>query len=467
MTASSRTGAAPDKQSDDRLDSWKDIAAYLKRNVSTVQRWEKHEGLPVRRHFHKKVGTVYAYRSDIDEWSQRRAVRIGSTTECPGDAAAASSEPDARGSLWNERRWMPAATIAVALASALILIAITWTSGNSGAMTGMATQSTAYEEYRLGRYHMSKQNEADIARAIHHFEQAARIAPTYAPAYAALSDAWWVRGIWGEQTLSQVETASRAAAQKALASSPETAQAHVSLGRIKYTYDRDWSGAEADFRRALAIDRDSVDAHYFYAMLLMGLGRFPEAIDHIGRAARLDPLSSMIQSGFGRVLYRARRYDEAIDRLHRAIALEPRNFSAIGRLGDAYEMAGRYAEALASFQKAHGPRAKDQTARRARIYARMGRTAEARQLLEDAEKDEAFHPVSLAQVYAALGERDRAFELLFRVVDDPEHYPLLLFFKEDPPFDSLHPDARWTELLAKLSLVDGTATGLPLSVTAN
>jgi hypothetical protein len=56
----------------DRLDSWKEIAAYLKRGVSTVQRWEKEEKLPVHRHLHGKLGSVYAYKSELGEWWRDR-----------------------------------------------------------------------------------------------------------------------------------------------------------------------------------------------------------------------------------------------------------------------------------------------------------------------------------------------------------------------------------------------------------
>src|SRR5512138_881384 len=56
----------------DRLDSWKEIAAYLKRDVTTVQRWEKREGMPVHRHQHDRMGSVYAFRQELDAWSQQR-----------------------------------------------------------------------------------------------------------------------------------------------------------------------------------------------------------------------------------------------------------------------------------------------------------------------------------------------------------------------------------------------------------
>ena len=66
----------PADEPSDRLDSWKDVAAYLKRDVTTVQRWEKREGMPVHRHQHDKLGSVYAFRSEIDAWWQSRSLHL-------------------------------------------------------------------------------------------------------------------------------------------------------------------------------------------------------------------------------------------------------------------------------------------------------------------------------------------------------------------------------------------------------
>lgn len=77
--------AAAGAPADQRLDSWKAIAAYLGRDVTTVQRWEKREGLPVHRHVHDKLGSVYAFRVEIDEWLRLRR---------PADTSAAASPPD-------------------------------------------------------------------------------------------------------------------------------------------------------------------------------------------------------------------------------------------------------------------------------------------------------------------------------------------------------------------------------------
>src|SRR4029453_10775546 len=66
----------PDPESETRFDSWKEIATYLRRDVSTVQRWEKRERLPVHRHVHDKRGSVYALRSELDSWLASRAQHL-------------------------------------------------------------------------------------------------------------------------------------------------------------------------------------------------------------------------------------------------------------------------------------------------------------------------------------------------------------------------------------------------------
>jgi len=80
------------RPSDDRLDSWKKIAVYLKRDVTTVQRWEKREGMPVHRHLHDRMGSVFAFRSELDAWTRRRSERpVGDGTELAADEPATAA----------------------------------------------------------------------------------------------------------------------------------------------------------------------------------------------------------------------------------------------------------------------------------------------------------------------------------------------------------------------------------------
>jgi TolB-like protein/DNA-binding winged helix-turn-helix (wHTH) protein/Tfp pilus assembly protein PilF len=312
----------------------------------------------------------------------------------------------------------------------------------------------AYQEYLLGQYHLWKLTEEHLARAVDHFERATRLDQAYAAAYAGLSHAWWWRGIWGVKTLKQVETTSRSAARRALELDARLAEAHVSMGRIKYAYDWDWTGAEKDFGRALDIDPNNLDAHFFSAMLFMALGRFPESISHIEKAEQLDPLSSTVQSGFGRVLYRSRRFEEAISHLNRAIELEPGSFGGYTRLADVYEEMGRYAEALELNEKARVllNRPPGRSVRVARIYARMGRRKEAREILDRLR--ETGTRESLAGLYAALDDKDEAFRVLFENTEIRDG--LGFYVKVDPPLDVLHSDPRWPVLLRRMKLpLDG------------
>lgn len=110
---------------EDRLDSWKEIAAYLNRDVTTVQRWEKREGMPVHRHLHGRIGSVYASRAELDVWARSR--KIPAAQENQGNAnlsnpMAASPRPAMRASL---TRWKFVLPLAM-LFAALVLGAVLW-----------------------------------------------------------------------------------------------------------------------------------------------------------------------------------------------------------------------------------------------------------------------------------------------------------------------------------------------------
>ena len=78
----------PVRQPEERLDSWKGIATYFHRDVKTVQRWEKREGMPVHRHLHDRIGSVYAFRSELDAWFQDRRLRLEEEEERSAEPSA-------------------------------------------------------------------------------------------------------------------------------------------------------------------------------------------------------------------------------------------------------------------------------------------------------------------------------------------------------------------------------------------
>jgi len=115
-------GTPPVKPAIDRLDSWKEIAAYLRRDVTTVQRWEKREGMPVHRHLHDRIGSVYAFGSELDAWSQGRRQRldeIEDAAKVDPQLAAESDHPPSR--IPGARTWLMVGGVAIL---ALLIVTI-------------------------------------------------------------------------------------------------------------------------------------------------------------------------------------------------------------------------------------------------------------------------------------------------------------------------------------------------------
>ena len=116
------------KPPDDRLDSWKEIASYLNRDVTTVQRWEKREGMPVHRHLHDRIGSVYAFRAELDAWASSRNLPAEQEQEKENNSPSPTvSIPPTRSPMATDRaRWkfillVAAATAALAIAAGLWL----------------------------------------------------------------------------------------------------------------------------------------------------------------------------------------------------------------------------------------------------------------------------------------------------------------------------------------------------------
>ena len=129
----------------ERLDSWKEIARYLGRDESTVQRWEKREGMPVHRHVHTKRGSVYAYRAELDAWWQGRRQQLEppKSEEAAEPTASTSTLHSSREPYLGSRRWAPAILAALSLAT-VVLLASRW-----GGRPGAPQPITAHGLVRL------------------------------------------------------------------------------------------------------------------------------------------------------------------------------------------------------------------------------------------------------------------------------------------------------------------------------
>src|SRR5205814_494217 len=177
-----------------------------------------------------------------------------------------------------------------------------------------------------------------------------------------------------------------AAARKALEIDPALVEAHTSLGLILMKQWH-WAESEREYRRATELDPNYSTAHHWYAEYLNAEGRFDEALTQIGGAGVLDPLSLIIATDRGKILFYARRYTEAIAQLTRVLQDDPAFGEAIRWLAPSYAAAERYEESLTALD-----RYRDDTQMalifdlRGYVLARMGRRAEALRIAADMKR---------------------------------------------------------------------------------
>ena len=330
-------------------------------------------------------------------------------------------------------------------------------------LTKRYTENTeAYHLYLKGRYYENKFfNEAAIRRAIEYFQQAIDCNPTYALAYAGLADCY-IRLSHTNVTPSKDGFAkARAAVMKALEIDDTIAEAHISLAKIKSTFDWDFPAAEEEFKRAIEINPNYATAHHSYGRHLMMMGRFDQAAVEIRRASELDPLSLIINADLSAPLFFAQQYDRAIESLRKTLEMDPNFALAHFRLGLAYEFKGMYEEAIAEYQMAmelSGSSADNpaMSAVLAHVYAASGKEHQARDILnrlKEQSQRSYVSPCDIAEVHAALGEEDQAFEWLEKAYDARSSD--LRFLKVSQSFtDSLRLDPRFTDLLRRVGFAE-------------
>lgn len=242
------------------------------------------------------------------------------------------------------------------------------------------------------------------------------------------------------------------AAVRALELDPLLADAHVALGWVR-SRELDWSSAEKEFQRAIELNPGLTQIYTSYSTsTLRPLGKRDEALRLLRVALTNDPLSLDVQREIGEVQIDAGRYEEAIATLERVRLVDPDFPFAAVHLGRALTFAGRPAEALALLENPDGRnlgRYRPSSAGRgwlAQPYVRMGRRAEAEALL--AAPDDA--PYRLAVIYAALGDKVRAFEMLERLAVVQQHQVGKIL--SSPEMTALRGDPRLTALRKRFGL---------------
>ena len=320
---------------------------------------------------------------------------------------------------------------------------------------GTLTTGEAYDHYLRGLVAASRHEEHGHEDAVHHFELATRLDPGLAEAFAAWANLYVT--IAGDYLpMRDVIPRARELAKQALELAPDSSEAHATLGNIALQFDHDWKLAETEFTNAIALNSSNVIAYRFYGMLLRTLRRFEEAKQVIRRAILLDP-GGHDQMALAMAEIQSGNFDAGV-RLAEEIGEHNHHGPVAHRahIGLIYLEAGRRSEAL---RMAEGPAEGGSDSDRfdlALLNALLGRPDSARHVADEAERGEAKSYTSdahLAMLYSALGEKERALDLLEK--DYREGDAVLWLYYQAAFFDPIRQDPRFLALLRRYQLPVG------------
>ncbi|MEP7075375.1 MAG: winged helix-turn-helix domain-containing protein [Acidobacteriota bacterium] len=311
----------------------------------------------------------------------------------------------------------------------------------------------AYDLYLKAQYFFNKRGPENLKQAIAYFEKAVSKDPDYARAYAGLADSYaLISGYTGRPQTEFVDKA-RASALRALEIDPNLPEAHTALALIVQNYDWDWQAAEKEFRLAIELNPNYATAHHWYAEHLAFLGRFDEALRESELARQLDPLSLIIATDNGEILYLSRRYDEAIRKLRTVQELEP-GFTRSHIVIHSYVEKQMFQEALADVGEWREAVSNPwMWAEEAFIYGRSGQKEHARRALDKLLAMNDGQEMDVAPlIWASIGMGNNDQALIWLEKAYAQHSNILTSIKVDPAFDLLRGDPRFQDLLRRVGL---------------
>lgn len=311
----------------------------------------------------------------------------------------------------------------------------------------------AYNLYLKGRYFWYKRTEENIRKSIEYFEEAIRLDSEFALAYSSIADSYIALGEWGFSPSKEVFPKAKEAALKAIELDSELAEAHCAIASIIRDYDWDWPEAEKEYLKAIELNPKYPIAQMWYSEFLSNMGRHEEAIERIIHAQELDPLSPIIYTSAGAIVYNyARQFDKAILQCQKALEIDSNYVGARGMLVRNYIQLEKYEDAIKQskilISLSGGNAGKVDLAR---AYALSGKHDEAEIILNEfIERQNQTHVISssLAKIYLALDRKDQALEWLEKGLLNHEYH--LIHLKEDPQWDDLRSEPRFMKILEEV-----------------
>ncbi|HKW17270.1 MAG TPA: winged helix-turn-helix domain-containing protein [Terriglobales bacterium] len=310
-----------------------------------------------------------------------------------------------------------------------------------------ATNPAAYDALLTGRFLFNRRNPADTEKAINYFQKAVALDPNNAQAWAALAYANASLGSdLGIASRAKVLPQAQAAIAKALVIDPNLAEAHTILAWIKLWYDWDWTGAEREFRRSLELNPNDSVAHREYSHYLQVRKRFDEALEENKRAIDLAPLDILPSIHLAWLYVDAREGAKAVEQSQHVLEMDPSFSGAYLMMANGYVLEGEWDEALAALKRVNNY-PQDVEAGVAYIRAASGDKTQAQAALlklTEFSRQNYVSPVTFASCYAAMGERDKAFDWLEKAYK--ERAPGLISLEVNSGLDNLRADPRFHDL---------------------
>ncbi|HEY8182466.1 MAG TPA: winged helix-turn-helix domain-containing protein [Thermoanaerobaculia bacterium] len=298
----------------------------------------------------------------------------------------------------------------------------------------------AYDDYLWGLYEWNKR---DAPSALKYFNRAIERDPQFAAAYAGLSNTYGIMVGYGTISVADGTAKVLSNAGRALQLDPNNAEALVSIATTKFRNLWEFSGADADYRRALALNPNYATGHQWYADLLRATGRWQDARRELEIAHQLDPRSGPINTMRCAELYYERRYREAVEiarQSHSPICVT----HSLMAMGD-------FEAALPLLKFVHVPDAdRDQIEAAYRKSGRRGFYLKSAELLARRQSETVETPVDVAGLYAQAGEMEKAFAWLEKAYQ--RRVSVLTNIGVDPAFDPLRSDPRFDDLLRRIGL---------------
>jgi tetratricopeptide (TPR) repeat protein len=472
------------------LDSWKEIADYLKKGERTAKRWEKERALPVHHVPGGGHGSVYAFTAELDEWllsenpkdansPGARAVRsyqdAWSVASQPGEDLPASQVNSVEGEraakgLLPLRRILRYAFLTTGAAMVVIyslnlhtVNAYTTSFVRSllvlktarSAAPSAPEKQLAHELYLRGRFEWNRRTADSLNRALDYFTQAVVHDPGNAEAYVGLADTY---NLLREYTLMPEDEAydrAIAAAKKAIELDDSLAEAHRSLGFDEIWGNWDFEAGKREFQRAIELNPRDPTAHLWFANAFASPDWYPICLREIDRAQELDPASHAILADKGLMLFHAGKTKQGLELVKQVEVIDPEFLSPHRYLAAMYMTLRDYPDFLAESEKAaeisRDAVVKDTTAAASKGFQRDGE----RGLFHDlylAQKrfheDGKLSATYLAITCAQAGRKKEALQLLREDYD--RHSAVFLMFRQNPDLLTLRDEPEYQDLWRKV-----------------